>query len=175
MWLRGGFDKLAGAPQRPLPMPVRSSVAKSINRLLRPAGLRLIADRPMRDAARLLLLKAHEAKVATVIDIGAHVGEFGQVLRRGGFAGRIVSFEPWSEAHVKLVQTAAGDANWTVVPPMALGSTSGRSTLNVAKNGVSSSLLPVGRESVEAEPGSASVGEEEVAVATLDAAFRPDW
>lgn len=68
--------------------------------------------------------------VTHVIDVGANVGQYAQRLRRGGYAGRIVSVEPNPQAHTVLSAAAQQDGDWTVVPPMALGAEAGTLTLN---------------------------------------------
>lgn len=84
-------------------------------------GLDISLARPIRDPARLLLTKATEMGAHTVLDVGANVGQFGAGLRRAGFSGTIVSFEPLSAAHARLSEIAAGDPAWHVAPRMALG------------------------------------------------------
>ena len=50
--------------------------------------------------------------VNCVIDVGAHVGEFYQLLRHLGYVGRVVSFEPVPESFAKLKRVAATDPHW---------------------------------------------------------------
>ncbi len=69
-------------------------------------------------------------RVTHVIDVGANVGQYARRLRRGGYAGQIMSIEPNPQAHADLCAAAAGDDRWTVVPPMALGVGTGTLTLN---------------------------------------------
>lgn len=110
------------------------------------------------------LLKS--ARVDCVLDVGAHTGGFARSLRRAGYAGRIVSFEPGSVAFDKLKKDAADDVRWQVVP-VAVGETSGTATLHIAGNSVSSSLLPMQEAHTEAAPGSAPVGAEAVTTLSL--------
>jgi FkbM family methyltransferase len=67
--------------------------------------------------------------VGCVLDVGANVGRFGQALRRLGYRGRIVSFEPVSATFERLRQTAAGDARWEV-HRMALGAGDGEARMS---------------------------------------------
>ena len=69
--------------------------------------------------------------IDTVIDVGAHEGEYGDFLRREvGFKGAIVSFEPVPEFATRLKAHAASDRLWTV-HPCALGRKPGEMAINV--------------------------------------------
>ena len=50
--------------------------------------------------------------IREVIDVGAHVGEFGAQLRRLGYRGTIHSFEPEAESFATLAQRTAHDPSW---------------------------------------------------------------
>jgi FkbM family methyltransferase len=64
-------------------------------------------------------------------------------LRRFGYAGRIVSFEPASGPLRVLEKRARHDADWVTLP-YALGAESATVTINVAaNNAASSSVLPM--------------------------------
>ena len=102
-----------------------------------------------------------------VIDVGANQGQYAVSLRRAGYRGRIISFEPLLEAYVKLQTLAATDPSWQCCRS-ALGAEPGTAAMSVAANLVSSSLLPIEPLHVAAAPESATVRTEEVAVARLD-------
>ena len=78
-----------------------------------------------------------------VFDIGANIGQFGQELRQAGYNGNIVSFEPLSEAHNQLSNSAISDSAWIIHPRVALGDHDGEVEINIANNSVSSSVLPM--------------------------------
>jgi FkbM family methyltransferase len=69
-------------------------------------------------------------KIECVIDVGAHWGEYGSMLRAWGYEGNIVSFEPVAASVARLQERTADDAAWTV-EPAALGSQSGSSEIRV--------------------------------------------
>jgi FkbM family methyltransferase len=102
-----------------------------------------------------------------VIDVGANEGQYGSALRRLGYPGRIISFEPVGEAYAKLELRAAADPSWEC-RRRALGAEAGAAVMSVAANLYSSSLLPIDPSHVAAAPDSATVRTEEVAVARLD-------
>src|SRR5260370_18092929 len=90
------------------------------------------------------------------------------MVRRGGFRGKIISFEPLAEAHSKLRQAAGSDPLWTVAPRMALGDHAGTLLMHVAGSSASSSALPMLDAHLRAAPESAYIGTETVAVSRLD-------
>ena len=108
--------------------------------------------------------------IDTVLDIGANIGQFGRELRELGYCGRIVSFEPLTEAFKHLQAAARGDDAWRVVN-MALGDTPGTQQIHRAANSESSSLLDMLPLHLEAAPYSRYTGEQPVRVETLDAVF----
>jgi FkbM family methyltransferase len=117
---------------------------------------------------RLQLLRHHE--IDLVLDVGANVGQFAIELRRSGYRGRIVSFEPLADAFAELQIAARGDASWRVVK-LALGADKGTSVINRAANVESSSFLAMLPRHLEAAPHSNYRATEVVEVETLDAMF----
>lgn len=105
-----------------------------------------------------------------VLDVGANCGQFAEELMSSGYNGRVISFEPLSQAHATLHDRcrALGNARWQVHQRTAIGAEAGSATIHVAGNSVSSSLLPTLHAHVEAAPASATVGTEVVEVARLD-------
>lgn len=106
--------------------------------------------------------------VHLVCDVGANTGQFGVMMRRNGYRGDILSFEPLANAHAALKHTAAADPNWTIGPRVAIGDRNGEATINVAANSQSSSLLPMLGAHEQAAPKSRYVGNEKVSVRRLD-------
>jgi FkbM family methyltransferase len=81
-----------------------------------------------------------ELDINCVLDVGANVGQYAQLLRSEGYAGRIVSFEPVAELAEQLRRTAGADPDWSVVQ-CALGEVDEETEINV-RPGSMSSLLP---------------------------------
>lgn len=111
-----------------------------------------------------------DRRVSVVLDVGANAGQFAKGLRLGGYKGRIVSFEPLSNAHARLARTAKNDPDWIVAPRVAIGDRDCVIQINVAGNSVSSSVLGMLPAHISADPESAYVGRETVAMRTLDSA-----
>lgn len=167
-------DVFQGEEEIPAEMKdVKTKAYAAAKGLLDSIGLNVSYARPVRDATKLFCLKARELGASTVLDVGANVGQFATGLRRAGYGGTIVSFEPLSVAHAALQFASRRDHAWKVASRMALGETSGTAKINVSCNSVSSSLLQVSQRSVDAAPGSAFNSVEEVRVERLDDAIEP--
>ena len=137
--------------------------------LARASGLEVRRFHPVSSPAAQLraMLAAH--KVNLILDVGANTGQFGRELRwHVGYRGRIVSFEAMRAAHEALTRTAAGDRLWEVAQRAALGAASGMATLNISRNSVSSSVLPMLPSHTSAAPESRYSGAESVRMETLD-------
>jgi FkbM family methyltransferase len=109
--------------------------------------------------------------IDVVLDVGANRGQYGTMLRRFGYRGKIVSFEPLHEPLQSLHRRAAGDPLWKVFP-YALGDSNRTVTVNVAGNGcASSSVLPMLSRHAEACPDSRYVDVQETEQHRLDAVW----
>jgi FkbM family methyltransferase len=79
-------------------------------------------------------------RVDTVLDVGANTGQYARELRRLGFRGDILSFEPVPEPFVRLERAAERDKRWSA-HQLALGREEGTLEMNVVP-GTCSSALP---------------------------------
>jgi FkbM family methyltransferase len=105
--------------------------------------------------------------VDLVLDVGANSGQFATELRRHGYTGRIVSFEPLSAPYAVLSLAAGRDRGWETYQ-CALGSADHAATMNVAANSASSSLLEMLPLHENAAPEAKFVGSEAVTIRRLD-------
>ena len=106
--------------------------------------------------------------VNTIFDIGANKGQFGVILRDFGYKGRIVSFEPLTQARKKLHQISQNDKLWEVAPQSAIGEVDGEIEIHIAGNSESSSVLNMLESHIKAAPDSKYVGNERVPLRKLD-------
>jgi FkbM family methyltransferase len=155
-------------------MSVASGAKHIVREGLRRLGLRVYRSTPATDpeAQVAALLAFHE--IDLVLDVGANSGQYAQSLRRSGYRGRILSFEPLQEAWERCRMRASSDPLWTVAPRMALGSAEGAIEIHVADNSFSSSILPMRDSHRAAAPGSAYVGTQTVDLRRLDRAAASD-
>jgi FkbM family methyltransferase len=117
--------------------------------------------------ARLIAaLRAHE--IDLIFDVGANEGQFALELRIGGYSGQIVSFEPLTTAHDRLMQACRGDSSWHVASRCAVGDRQGEVQINIAGNSVSSSILPMLDEHASAAPESIYCANECSPLITVD-------
>lgn len=112
------------------------------------------------------LLKMFE--VDLVLDVGANRGQFSCELIKAGYQGRIMSFEPLSDAYLDLVEVSRNEPRWTVAERCAVGHRSEATILHVAGNSESSSVLPMLASHYSAAPASRYVRSETIMMRRLD-------
>jgi FkbM family methyltransferase len=142
-------------------------------RLIERAGYRVYRELP-RDLAKALpvelaahraLLRAALAEVTTVLDVGAHTGGYGALLREIGYTREILSYEPVAASFAVLERRL--DASWRA-RRLALGRSPGVLRLNVAHESNFTSAHAANAFAAEHFDGSAVDHVEEVQVARLD-------
>jgi len=117
---------------------------------------------------RRRLLQVHG--ISLVLDVGANTGQYARGLRRAGYRGRIVSFEPVRSAFARLRRAAATDKRWTV-ERLALGRRDGTATIHVSGDSRASSMLPMLPAHREVAGYFGTVADEEVEIRRLDSVF----
>jgi FkbM family methyltransferase len=127
--------------------------------------LRLALGR-YRHHERALSSLLRNQRIDLVVDIGAHVGSYCELLYDLGYRGDAMLIEPLSWAHDRLAASALRHPRWNVQPRCVAGALPGVAVLKVSKNGVGSSVLT-------AEPGQDSgdfeqIESQEVPQRTLD-------
>jgi len=141
-------------------------VKKLIQRCLGMLGWQLKKIRKREVEELLFFLKLH--KINQILDIGANEGQFAETLISSGYKGSIISFEPTSRAHEILSVKTLNYENWTAFDRVAIGSNNCEIMINLSKNSVSSSILPVLQKTIGFESTIRYVGEEKVTMVAID-------
>ncbi len=146
------------------------SLIQTVRKLVRKTGVDIVWYSPPTHpvARRKRLLDVYGVEV--VLDVGANVGQYGQALRRLGFKGEIISFEPLKAAYRKLVACSRSDAAWKTFN-CALGDQEGVGEINIAGNSYSSSIHDMLPAHEQFAPESRYVGTEEIEIRTVDGMF----
>lgn len=118
-----------------------------------------------------LCIVLERAGVDLFLDVGANIGQTGLALRRGGYSGRILSFEPLAACRERLLEASADDPGWEVMARCALGDVDGEVDIMVAEADDMSSLAAPTKELMAALPRSDTVATERVPIARLDTLF----
>ncbi len=106
-------------------------------------------------------------RVDAVLDVGANSGQYGLLVRRQGYLGRLISFEPLEEAFGELSARAASDWMWDC-HRLALGNEVGLRRMHVSQNLVSSSFLSFDEKFDNGTMESSYFNEETVKITRLD-------
>lgn len=121
-----------------------------------------------RNWKRMFVKQLESLNVDVVFDIGSNTGQYAAGLRKAGYRGRMISFEPLSRPFASLERKASKDPLWDC-RRYALGDVDGTVSINVAGNAAqSSSVLPMLKSHQDAYPPANYVGVEDVPVYRLD-------
>lgn len=144
-------------------------VVDYLNKLLNKIGADFVRY-PNRDLdGRIKLFRHH--KINNVLDIGANTGGFAKELRKLGYRGKIVSFEPLNSVYETLKNNCKSDTNWSC-ENFAIGNFDGVSEINIANNLNSSSVLEMLPTHLKSAPESKYIGKQEIQVKRLDSIFQ---
>jgi FkbM family methyltransferase len=163
--------RAAGAERlRSLALATRHFARRSLRRI----GLDAHRFDPTASSGDLLVTLIGAMDIECVIDVGANEGQFAAGLRAAGFRGRIISFEPGSEAFGILERNAAVDPSWTAVQ-LALGRQATKLEINIldGPTTVASLHRPLPTQAERLDFMGLTRGTETVCVERLDAVL-PD-
>ena len=138
-----------------------------IRKPLNLAGIDIKKYRPAVDPLKWL----EKYDIKTIIDIGAHTGQFAKEIREKLPQARIYSFEPLKDCYQKLVQNMSMDKNFKAYN-FALGNKESRQEINRSASSPSSSLLPMANLHEEMYPHTKGGSKEEIDVKRLDDVFK---
>src|SRR6185312_15621300 len=147
---------------------VVTTAKSALQRLFRACGLEVRHLRSSNSEYQVLKDVLRASRPDVVLDIGANLGQFAQLVFEVGFRGSVISFEAQPQVHHELVRRAARAPRWIVADCCALGSASGAIEMNISANSLSSSLLPMRREHADAAPTSRYISKQLVKLERLD-------
>ena len=158
-------DRSAAASQMRRLIPLAKSVARS-------AGISLERYPPINTTPHHLRYLMKQLGITSVLDVGAHEGEYVNLLRKHvRFTGQIASFEPSAESFARLTAAWAGDPRWHGYA-YALGSDPGFAELSLFGMSQLNSLLSPSRYGMEVFPTLANpTAIQKVEVCRLDDVF----
>jgi FkbM family methyltransferase len=146
-----------------------------VRRLARRLGYEVRQFTPLRSFAAARRALFERRAIDVVIDVGANAGQYGDLLRREGYTGRLVSLEPLAEPFAALRRRAQDDGAWTALQ-VAASDTDGDVVLHVTEDTRSASLLRRNQR-FGATPGWAPRGQERATARRLaglvDELLRP--
>jgi len=115
----------------------------------------------------LKIINFHDIDV--VLDVGASSGSYAKTLRRFGYKNKIISFEPISNSHNKLLENSLNDDNWQVHKKIIVSNKKVKKLLiNVSKDFDNSSLLNSTKLHTENHQNAKYSHKEETECDTLD-------
>lgn len=139
-----------------------------VKKILNKLGWDLYRFEPHSSPQMQIITLLKTKKINVVFDVGANIGQFAKDLRSAGYDRDIVSFEPLSRAHIKLLDNSKKDIKWLIHSRCAIGDKNGKININISQNSVSSSVLSLKDKHLSAAPASAFIATENVDICTLD-------
>jgi FkbM family methyltransferase len=137
---------------------------------LRKMGNKLGVDVKMTDE-EILLKQILYNNIDMIFDIGANKGQFGELMYKLGYKGRMVSFEPLQSAYDILLKNCLNIEGWEAAEKCAIGSEDGEIEIHLSENSISSSVLDILEVHTDAAPDSRYTGTEKTKVYKLDTVF----
>ncbi len=150
-------------------MGVPSLARKIIKKPLNALGLDIVRYNPRYKLGDFIPLGAYD--INTVIDVGAHKGEFARMMRKALPGAQIISFEPLAEAYQELESSMKTDANFKAFN-FALGERDGRVEMHKNEWTQSSSLLPMAELHKQVFTNTRNETSEEIEIRRLDDVLR---
>ena len=143
-------------------------VKQLIKNIFNSVGLEVQRNQPLNEAGTQIYQAIKKINTDIILDVGANTGQFSLEIRKKGYNGKIVSFEPLLSARKKLIEYSLKDKNWLIHDQAAIGDHNGFIDINISKNSVSSSILPMMSSHSDAEGNSVYISSERTAIITLD-------
>ena len=112
-----------------------------------------------------------ELNIELLFDIGANNGDWAMDIKKNGYSGQIFSFEPQTESFKILEDLSSNDSRWESFN-YGLGDSDSEEFINISKNLVSSSCLPILDKHTEAETDSRYHKKELIKIKKIDSLFH---
>lgn len=141
------------------------SIINLIKKIINPFKIDIIKY-PNSDLSRRKKL-FKQFRINKILDVGANTGQYAKLIRKLGFNGEIISFEPLTKAYNQLVLNAIKDKKWKTYN-LALGNKEEELELNISRNVYSSSILEITAKHINSAPESDYIDKERVKVKKLD-------
>tara|TARA_B100000767_G_scaffold268136_2_gene287935 strand:+ start:11809 stop:12537 length:729 start_codon:yes stop_codon:yes gene_type:complete len=151
---------------------IKKKILKIINAALKILNIKIVKNVDQFSNTYRLCLAFKEQNITEIYDIGANEGQFAKDLRYYGYTHKIISFEPLSIEHAKLNDNSKNDENWEVYERVAIGDENKNIEINISKNSVSSSILNIKNEHIDAAPESRFVSKQKVNQVKLNDVFK---
>ncbi len=151
-------------------MSLKDSTLKILRSVINPIGYDVVKYKTS-NPAHIILNHLKFNNIDTVLDVGGNIGQYSIELRKAGYKGRILSFEPLSDAYKIIEQNASNDREWQTFN-YALGEAEAFAKIHISKHSPSSSILPMSDSHRKAAPGSEYINEEQIEIKTLDSIYE---
>ena len=113
-------------------MSLKNEILKIIRSIINPIGYDIVKYRTS-SPPHIVLDHLRMHNIQTVLDVGANTGQYSNGLRKAGYKGRIISFEPASQAYHELKIRALRDKNWQTFN-LALGEANEFSSIHISRH-----------------------------------------
>lgn len=144
------------------------NLVELIKKAINPLNIDIVKY-PSSDLRRRQKLLKH-FNINKILDVGANSGQYALGIRKIGFKGNIVSFEPVGYVFDKLRKIAIKDPKWEV-HNIALGDKKENLEINISQNTFSSSILNMMPEHLKSAPEAIYLEKETISVDKLDNLF----
>lgn len=143
------------------------SLLHIVRKMLRTLGVDLVRYSHTSHPAARKMHFMNATDINLVLDVGANIGQYAFEIRSAGYTGKIVSFEPLSEAYVVLDSKVKKDINWSAYN-IAMGDEDGSADINISQNLHSSSFLNMLSKHCAVAPESKYLNKEQVTIKKVD-------
>lgn len=138
-----------------------------IKKILGYFGLRIVKISKNQNLTDVLNFLFNKLQIKTILDIGANEGQFIKKIRQNGYKEKVISFEPLKDVFNVLKKNSSSDLNWKC-ENIAIGNKDGETMINESNYSLSSSILPISKEHLQAKENSNYINRYKVVIKKLD-------